>query len=198
MSAMGVVPLRDVARGGMAKAPPPLPGTKAPPSLLPSMRVPKGTIPHEESEEGEDWAALVAKAKALAAEEDANDWDSAIASARSRAADEEREWAEAMARARRISALEPGLSLVGKRPQRPARPARRPALTAVAPPTPAVRPALSAVPDDEEAEWQRMRMQAGLRIQERAHVPANTHDVFGAFVVAATPPKAAPRVVAWP
>jgi hypothetical protein len=198
MSAMGVVPLRDAARGALAKAPPPLPGPKAPSALLPSMRVPKGTLPHGDGDDGEDWGALVAKAKALAADEDAHDWDSVIASARSRVADEEREWAETMARAKRIASLAPTLSLVGKRPQRPARPDRKPAL---APPVMPVAPGRSGArptQDDEEAEWQRMRTQAGLRIQQSAPLRAPTHDVFGAFTPASMPAKAAPRVVAWP
>jgi hypothetical protein len=200
MSAMGVVALRDTGRGASAKAPPPLPGPKAPPPLS-SMRVPKGTVAHGEAEEGvEDWDALVARAKALAVEEDADDWNGVIASARARAAEEESAWAEAAARAKRMAALEPARSLVGKQPQRPPRRAIKMAL--VPPASPAAQPrSAPALVVDEEAEWQQMRAQAGLRMQDPPRVPqvrAITHDVFSPIALVPAPAKPAPRVVAWP
>jgi hypothetical protein len=164
------------------------------------MRVPKGTLPHDTTDAVEDWDALVARAKGRAVEEDAVEWDSVIAAARARAADEEREWAEAVARARRIAGT--ALSLVGKQRQRPPRKQAASQGKRASPPPVSAAASPSTLLDDEEAEWQRVRAQAALRLREEPRRLASNHvaapGVFAMLSVISAEVRPTLRVVAWP
>jgi hypothetical protein len=118
------------------------PSVQPPP--LPSMRVPKGSVRHDESDadrewtlraaeskariaaaEEREWQAQIAKVKAALAASEEDEWSSLrMRSGQATRSAEEREWAELMARARtRSVAAQPSRP----RPQRP--PRRRPAPT---------------------------------------------------------------------
>src|SRR5688572_30232310 len=105
MSATCVTPLSDRGRALEARAAAPLARPKAPPPLpkagervstkATSMRVPKGTVAYNDEPEdaqGDDWGQLAAVAKARFADEE-REWQEALARAKqTRELDEESEW----------------------------------------------------------------------------------------------------------
>jgi hypothetical protein len=215
------IPFRDAK-----KRPPPLPVTpdadasSAPPPL-PSMRVPKGIIVHDARGEEIDVHAAVLKARRATEE---LEWQAQVKRAKESLrdvaapapvpaqSDEAVEWEALRARMKSVQVE------AAPNAQQVKRPAPK---LAVVPPPAAAAPSAKTVPEakrvelaavptaaaDEEREWQELRARARLneerewqeliaRARVSGAIPAHPFDAQP--VQRARPPRAQPRIVAWP